>query len=64
MKLYISVNENAVLSLWDRPDQCPADEVMVVMELSMTQKSKFGAAIIDAKEKAEKVRRLKESEQK
>ena len=59
MKLPISVNENGVFSLWDSPDQCPADEALVMLELSMSQKSKFGAAIMDAKEKAEKLRKLK-----
>lgn len=62
MKLPISVNENGVFSLWDKPEQCPQDEVLVLLELSNSQKGKFGAAIMDAKEKAEKVRRLKASE--
>ena len=62
MKLPISVNENGVFSLWDRPDQCPADEALVMLELTMQQRSKFGVAIMDAKEKAEKIRRLKETE--
>ena len=62
MRLPISVNENGMFSLWDRPEQCPEDEVLVMLELTMTQKGKFGAAIMDAKEKAEKIRRLKAQE--
>jgi hypothetical protein len=62
MKLYVSVNENGSFKLWDRIDQCPADEVMVPLELTMQQRGKFGVAIMDAKDKAEKVRRLKETE--
>ena len=60
MKLPISVNENLVFSLWDRADQCPEDEVMVLLELTNTQAGKLGVAGMQAKEKAEKVRRLKE----
>jgi hypothetical protein len=60
MKLPISVNENLVFSLWDRPEQCPQDEVMVLLELSASQAGKLGLAGIQAKEKVEKIRRLKE----
>jgi hypothetical protein len=60
VKLFISVNENLVFSLWDRQDQCPADEVMVVLELSGNQSAKLGMAGIMAKAKVEKEARLKE----
>jgi hypothetical protein len=63
MKLAISVSENGVFSLWDGPEHCPQDEALVMLELTMTQKAKFGAAIMDAKEKAEKIRKLKAAEQ-
>lgn len=60
IKVYISVNENLVFSLWDRADQCPNDEVMVTLELTQTQSAKLGTAGIMAKAKAEKIRQLKE----
>lgn len=58
MKLYISVNENGQFKMWNRADECPADEVLVPLELTMQQRGKFGVAIMDAKEKADKLRRI------
>ena len=60
IKLFISVNDQLVFSLWDRQDQCPKDEVMVVLELTATQSSKLGMAGIMAKAKVEKEARLTE----
>jgi len=60
MKLLISVSESLQFSLLDRPEQCPEDEVIVHLELNPSQAGKLGLAGIQAKEKVEKNRRLKE----
>jgi hypothetical protein len=60
VKLIISVNDNLQFSLLDRVEDCPEDEVPVFLELSSSQAGKLGLAGIQAKEKVEKNRRLKE----